>query len=109
MKRNLKEFHNRIINLDGGVCRGCGKERATSAHHIKYRGQGGDESSENGIGFGDKCDHKAHHGYTDRTGQRVIAHRFVLDVLESHKGTEHDRWTKARDELKVLVERLEFK
>ncbi len=105
-KRNLKEFHDRILKLDGGICQNCG-EPASSAHHIKYRSQDGDESSENGISFCQKCDHKAHHGYT-KDGKRVIGHRFVLNVLELKRGMLSDRWPETREELIKVVERLEL-
>lgn len=117
-KRNLKEFRERILQLDNHECQNPECPRLEippdewialydllSAHHIKYRSQGGDESDGNGISFCADCDRKAHHGYTDKNGKRVIAHKFVYDVLLSHKGKYYDRWRFTREALKLIVER----
>ena len=113
VKRNLKEFRDRILKLDGYRCQNLdcihSEEWGLSVHHIKYRSQGGDESDENGITFCNSCDLKAHRGHIDEIGNRIIPHRFVLTALEKHEGTDHDRWQETREELRVIVERLEFK
>ena len=104
MKRNLKEFRERILELDNYICVGCGRY-GTSAHHIKYRSHGGNEDSGNGVLFCIDCDRKAHHGYT-KDGNRVIPHRFVLDVLVGLP--KPNRFTEAIKELHKTVERLEM-
>jgi hypothetical protein len=54
-----KEFNAKAVKLirerSGGVCEGCGIERATQIHHRKYKSRGGRGNPANGLhvcGFG---------------------------------------------------------
>lgn len=47
-RESRKRFHEEVVERDQGRCRICGK-RASDAHHILYRSQGGTDDLDNGI------------------------------------------------------------
>ena len=110
-KRNLAEFRERILALDRYDCRNprCPKTGITilSSHHIKYRSQGGDESSNNGITLCSTCDQYAHGqgNLKNENGQRVSGDEFTLKILEYWKNKNGDRWKTARKHLKLKIQK----
>lgn len=66
---SASDFPARVVDdirfRSGGICEGCGRERATNKHHRKYRSRGGQSTVENGL---DLC------GSGNHTGCHGIAH-----------------------------------
>ena len=70
------------------------KTDALHPHHIIPRAQGGLDEIENGITLCVPCHKRAHEGYQSAQG-RVTGRRFLLTVLEGHRGELTWRWDKA--------------
>lgn len=107
MKRmTQKDWHFMILGVDRGVCVNShwwakhGQQRAVSAHHIKYRSEGGESLATNGMSFCGACDHKAHNGgyHPDGdggNGGRVSGRVFVYLCLERLRDKPIFRWEEA--------------
>lgn len=74
-KKNIKE------EFKDHICRICGSNVFVSTHHIRYKSEGGDDSTGNLIALCFKCHRKVHDGiYHSR--QFISGRDFILYHLE---------------------------
>ena len=116
-KRDKKadaEFQRKIIALDGKCMNlNCPCHRLLysilSAHHIKYKSQGGLNVVENGITLCVLSNKKVHEGgYVRNDKGKLSWHRgyeIMLKILEDHRETYYDRWKKSREYLRDIINR----
>ena len=57
-----KKLQKAVWKRDGGRCAICGARLLVTAHHIKPRGQGGEDTAENLITLCHVCHHEIHDG-----------------------------------------------
>lgn len=118
-KQVQAKFRKRLIALDGEQCRNPFHEQTIAdlvalgvltlptifrfiAHHIKYKSHGVDNSPENGIMLCQHCDWAVHHGHGSiKDPNRLMAHEFMLKILDALEDDPDYRWRQVHDKLRL--------
>ena len=97
-------FHDTVLEADNYICQGCGRTNYLTAHHIKKRSQGGDDSVNNGLTLcwypTDGC-HQKVEGQIKVEG--MTAREYEISIIESKIGEPNYRWDEELEYLKSKV------
>ncbi len=94
---NKAEWKKAIFKLDGGLCRGCGKQ-AGEVHHIIHGWRKKINELWNGICLCRTCHDGVHRGIK-YAGKRMTGKEFMMQILLRYRDAVDDRWEEARSEI----------
>lgn len=82
----------------------CNSGMRLTAHHIVYKSHEENDNVSNGLTLCLNCHKIAHEGFTNpQTRERITAHEFVCNILESWTDSVKYRWDVAHERLSKRI------